>query len=96
MFGNEHSGNRGGPPFFGIFGNCQKLSKMVSRAAPGGGALGDTFLTPWTPADRIQAVGGGGRGGTPPGGHKPLSNLPSGFTGPPRSTMALVTLTRTN
>lgn len=29
------------------------------------GALGDVFLTSWTPADRVQAVGGR-EGGVPP------------------------------
>ena len=54
----------GGPPFSGIL----KIVKNVKNMSPGlpRGALGDTFLTSWTPADRIQAVGGEGGGGYPP------------------------------
>ena len=90
----EHSGDRGGTP---LFLKISKMSKIVKNMSPGlpRGALGDVFLTSWTPADRVQAVGGR-EGGYPPWRSKPMSNLPSGFTGPSRSTMALVTLTRTN
>ena len=46
------------------------------------GALGDTFLTPWTPADRIQAVGGGG--GVPPrGGTNRCQTCPLGLQARP-------------
>ena len=64
MFGNEHSGNRGGTPLFWKFRKLSKMSKICLPGSPGG-ALGDTFLTSWTPADRIQAAGGGEGGGPP-------------------------------
>ena len=84
----------GGPPFFGNFENCQKCQKYVSRAPPGG--AGRHFSDILDSGRSDPGCRGGGRGGTPPWRRKPMSNLPSGFTGPSRSTMALVTLTRTN
>ena len=53
----------GGPPFFEIFGNCQKLSKSGLPACPEGN--GRRFLTSWTPPTGVRLSGRGG-GGVPP------------------------------
>ena len=64
MFEKNIPETGGGPPFFEIFGNCQKLSKRCLPACPEGQR--ETFFDIRTPPPTGVRLSGRGGGGVPP------------------------------